>query len=298
MRAPAATAWSARRSVPESPSAGAGSSSSNRRSAGARNGSCAVSRVAHSASVVGSGAWKAAQALVAASSAAGAAGRREGQSVSSSLAVSSPRPANDGLPGKEPIDDQLGRGLLGVGEREHVEELELVVEVVLEPEHHLEAVAERLEQLPVAPLERGEQRLPAAPAAVGEEAGARPQQLLPRQRRHRPLVEHVLPGQHGAAERGLPQRVAGAFAVGDVEERRPRRRRPAAAGEVGGAAGAVVERGAGAADDACELVAHAPQRRDPRVDLVDLRRHPHPQRLRRRSSSGVPRAGTRRSPPA
>ena len=54
------------RSVRESPSAGAGSSSSNRRSAGARNGSCAVSRVAHSTSVVGSGAWKAAQALAAA----------------------------------------------------------------------------------------------------------------------------------------------------------------------------------------------------------------------------------------
>ena len=170
-----------------------------------------------------------------------------------------------------------------MGEREHVEELELVVEVVLEPEHHLEVVAERLEELPVAPLERGEQRLPAAPAAVGEEAGACAQQLLPWQRRHRPLVEHVLPGQHGTAERGLPQGVAGALAVGDVEERRPRRRRAAAADEVGGAAGAVVERGAGAADDARELIAHTPQRRDPRVDLVDLRRHSHPQRLRRRS---------------
>ena len=165
----------------------------------------------------------------AASSAAGVAVRREGQSVSSSSAVNSPRPANDGLPGKEPIDDQLGRrDLLGVGEREHVEELELVVEVVLEPEHHLQVVAERLEQLPVAPLERGEQRLPASPAAVGEEAGAGLQQLLARQRRHRPLVEHVLPGQHGAAECGLPERIAGAFAVRDVEERRPRRRRPAA----------------------------------------------------------------------
>ena len=130
---------------------------------------------------------------------------REGQSVSSSLGrqlaeTGERRPAGEGAD-----DDQLGRGLLGVGEREHVEELELVVEVVLEPEHHLEVVAERLEQLPVAPLERGEQRLPAAPAALGEEAGARPQQLLPWQRRHRPLVEHVLPGQHGTAERGLPQ---------------------------------------------------------------------------------------------
>jgi hypothetical protein len=52
--APVATAWSARRSVHESPSAAAGSSSSNRRSAGARNGSCSVLCVAHSASAVGS----------------------------------------------------------------------------------------------------------------------------------------------------------------------------------------------------------------------------------------------------
>ena len=108
MRAPAAIVWSADRSVRESPSAGAGSSSSNRRSAGARNGRCAVSRVAHSASVVGSGAWRAAQALAAARSAPGAARRREGQSVSSSLAVSSPRPANDGLPGKEPMTISSG----------------------------------------------------------------------------------------------------------------------------------------------------------------------------------------------
>ena len=40
-----------------------------------------------------------------------------------------------------------------MGEREDVEELELVVEVVLEPEHHLEVIAKRVEQLPVAPLE-------------------------------------------------------------------------------------------------------------------------------------------------
>ena len=42
------------------------------------------------------------------------------------------------LAGEGADDDQLGRGLLGVREREHVEELELVVEVVLEPEHHLD----------------------------------------------------------------------------------------------------------------------------------------------------------------
>jgi hypothetical protein len=45
----------------------------------------------------------------------------------------------------------------------------------------------------------------------------------------------------------------------------------------------VIERAAGAADDPCQFIPHAPQRRDPRVDLVDLCRHPHAQRLRRRS---------------
>ena len=271
------------RSVRESPSAGAGSSSSNRRSAGARNGRCALACVAHSASAVGSGAWKAAQALAAASSAAGAARWREGQSVSSSLAVNSPRPANARLAGEGADDDQLGRSLRGAREREHVEELELVVQIVLEPEHHLEAVAQRLEQLQVAPLERGEQRLRATPAAVGEEARACPQQFLPRQSRYRAIVEHVLPRQHSAAERGLSKRVARAFAVRDVKKRGPSRRRAAAAGERGGAAGAVVERRAGATDDACELFTHSPQRSDPRVDLIDLRRHPNPQCLRRRT---------------
>ena len=89
--------------------------------------------------------------------------------------------AGEGRPaGKGADDDQFGFGLLGVGEREHVEELELVVEVVLEPEHYREAVAQRIEQLLVAPLERGEERLPAPPAAVGEESGPCPQQLLSR----------------------------------------------------------------------------------------------------------------------
>jgi hypothetical protein len=81
-----------------------------------------------------------------------------------------------GPPGRAPPLSHPQAGcLLGVGEREHVEELKLVVEVVLEPQHDLEVVAERVEQLPVASLERREQRLPVAPAAVGEEAGAYPE---------------------------------------------------------------------------------------------------------------------------
>ena len=111
--------------------------------------------------------------------------------------------------------------------------------------------------------------------------------------RHRPLVQHVLPRQHRAAEPRLPQRVARALAVRDVQERRRRRRLAAAAGQVRGAARAVVERVARAADDARELLAHPPQPGDPPVDLVDLRRHPHAQRLRGRR---VRRAAPRYSP--
>jgi hypothetical protein len=45
----------------------------------------------------------------------------------------------------------------------------------------------------------------------------------------------------------------------------------------------MIERAAGAADDPCQFIPHAPQRRDARVDVVDLCRHPHAQRLRRPS---------------
>jgi hypothetical protein len=104
-----------------------------------------------------------------------------------------------------------------VGEREHVEELQLVVEVVLEPQHDVGVVVDCIKQLLIAALERGEERLLPAPAAVGEKAGACSQELLSRQCRGRPGVERVLPGQHRTAERGLAQRVAGALAVGDVQ---------------------------------------------------------------------------------
>jgi len=102
---------------------------------------------------VGSGAWTAAQAPVAARRAPGAARRRGPERLElprGQLAKSGERR----LAGEGADDDLLGRGLRGVGKREHVEELELVVEVVLEPEHHLTVVTERLEQLPVASRER------------------------------------------------------------------------------------------------------------------------------------------------
>ncbi len=117
-------------------------------------------------------------------------------------------------------------------ECERVEELELVVEVVLEPEHHVRAAAQRLDELPVALLERGEDRLAAPPTAVREEPGPHVQQLRPRNLGHRPLVERVLPRQHRAAKRRLPQRAPGALPVRDVQKRGRRTRLPALPGDL------------------------------------------------------------------
>jgi hypothetical protein len=108
---------------------------------------------------------------------------------------------------------------LGRGQRQRVYQLKLVVQVVLEPQHHLLSVLQRLNQLPVPVLQRGQDRPAAPPAARGEERRAGLEQLAPRPGRHRPFVQHVLPGQHRAAQRGLAQRVPGAVAVGDVQRR-------------------------------------------------------------------------------
>ena len=109
-----------------------------------------------------------------------------------------------------------------------------------------------------------------------------------RTNRHGPLVEHVLPREHRAAERRLPQRVAGALTVRHVEQRPDPRIAPAA-GEKGRAAGAVVERVAGTPDDALELFPDATQARDPLVDLVQLLSDPRPHRFVGAADAGQPR---------
>src|SRR5205085_4811359 len=133
---------------------------------------------------------------------------------------------------------QLRYRLCRAREREHVEELQLVVQVVLEPQHDRQAVAQRIDQPPVPPLERRENRGAAPPPALREERGTDLQQPLPRYRGNRPFVENVLPREDRAAERRLPQRVAGALAVGDVQKRRARQRLATAPRQVRGAAGA------------------------------------------------------------
>jgi hypothetical protein len=100
-----------------------------------------------------------------------------------------------------------------VEQRERLDELELVVQVVLEPEDD----ALRLEELTVAAFERGEDRRAAPPPALRQERRPGAQQPGAGARRHRALVQDVLPRQHGAAESRLPERVAGALAVRDVQ---------------------------------------------------------------------------------
>jgi hypothetical protein len=121
-----------------------------------------------------------------------------------------------------------------VRQREHVEQLELVVEVVLEPEQEAASVTPRCTKLAVAPLERRADRAAAPPAALREERRANLQELGPRDIRHRPFVENVLPRQHRPAEARLTQRVPSALAVRDVQKRRRRARLPSAASEIRG----------------------------------------------------------------
>ena len=101
---------------------------------------------------------------------------------------------------------------------ERVDELELVVEVVLEPEHDLVATAQRVEELRIAQLERREDGRSASDATLGEEVSPRSEQLAARQLGDRALVKGVAPRKHGAAERRLSQRLRGAVAVRDVEQ--------------------------------------------------------------------------------
>ena len=181
--------------------------------------------------------------------------------------------------------DQLGAL---AGERQRLQQLQLVVEVVLEPEHDVAARCESVRVEPVAPLERLQQRALGAPAALAQEARTDDPQLLLRDRRHRTLVQHVLPREHGPAEARLAKRVSRALAVRDVQEP-PELRVAPAAREVGRAAGAAVERVAGAPEHARKLVADAVQARELRVDLVDLLGQPHADRLVRAAAAGEAR---------
>src|SRR5262249_52972594 len=112
-------------------------------------------------------------------------------------------PAKRRPSGERADDDQLGHTRRGARQREHIQELELVVKVMLEPQDDLLPPLQRPPELPVASLQRGQDRRPAAPPAGRQERGPGTQQFPPRSRWHWSFVEDVLPRQDRAAERGL-----------------------------------------------------------------------------------------------
>ncbi len=101
---------------------------------------------------------------------------------------------------------------------EHLDELQLVVEVVLEPQRDFimrKRIAEFLVSLP----ERGLDVRKRTPSSLGNESRALLRELRERKAgAHRPFVKNVLPGQHFTGE--LPQKKSGGdVAVGDVQQR-------------------------------------------------------------------------------
>jgi hypothetical protein len=108
---------------------------------------------------------------------------------------------------------------------EHLKQLELVAEILLEPEHDLFARPGG-RQHGVAGLESAAQLDRIAPAFGGQEL--RPLQRQRPQRKpgpHWPLVERVAPRQDLTLDPGRRQPTGGFVAVGDVQEARLAHRR-------------------------------------------------------------------------
>ena len=123
-------------------------------------------------------------------------------------------------PTLEAIDaDQPQRadGNAGLGdEREHLDELELVVEVVLEPEDDVVARGERADECRVACLELTvDRRLVAAERRQEARSGAT--DVVVAARRYGAFVQRVAPGEHGAVESRRAQSAGGRVPVRDVE---------------------------------------------------------------------------------
>jgi hypothetical protein len=111
-------------------------------------------------------------------------------------------------------DDRLEGGEAGGcggDPREDLGELELVMEVVLEPEDDVPPVGERLVEGAIPVLEAWEHGC-GAPVVRAD-----PAELMRGKRRHRSLVEHVLPREELALEVGRLHRPDDAEPVRDVE---------------------------------------------------------------------------------
>ena len=100
---------------------------------------------------------------------------------------------------------------------QQLEQLQLIEQVVLEPQHDALEAGGRGKQA-VAGGHLGLHGLQIAPALVGDEMRAQMGQRRQRQLgRHRPFMQHVAPGQDLAVEPRPPHDGGGAVAVGDVE---------------------------------------------------------------------------------
>ena len=149
-------------------------------------------------------------------------GRRRGSSSRSCAPSSCPSPWKGSTPGKASIWMRLSRAPpvpCCANQSSSCSELQLIVEVVLEPQHHLLVLAAARERR-VAPGERRAQLGVGAPAEGRQRAGAHLRQLLERRRhRHRAVVQHVTPGELLAADAAGAETGEHRVAVGDVQHR-------------------------------------------------------------------------------
>ncbi len=109
---------------------------------------------------------------------------------------------------------------------EDLEELELIVEIVLEPQHYAIELGAHGEPA-VARRELVLDGVEIAAAGAREIFDTNGRQLFRRRRdRHRPFMQHVAPGQHLGARQRAAKHLASGIAVGDDEIGRDDHPRP------------------------------------------------------------------------
>ena len=164
--------------------------------------------------------------------------------------------------------DELNLGVVAEL-RKHLDELELVDEVVLEPEDDPLRSCEQL----VAARELRVDRVLAPPPVLGEEARAERSRLLGVEG-ERPDVQHVVPREDDALERGGAEGARHRLPVRDVQRAHAQDGVAAAAGEVGGVRRAPLERLPHLVQRPHEARAPRPQRGDRGVDVLELAYEP------------------------
>src|SRR6185295_7400896 len=110
-------------------------------------------------------------------------------------------------------------------EVEQLDELELVVEIVLEPEHNLVEIIEALDDaIPLLKISADVRKI--VPVVTGDELRALLAELFQRERRiDGSFVKHVAPGDDLSFDAGFAHGAGGAIAIRDVEPLRGQRQR-------------------------------------------------------------------------